>query len=116
MFGTEVTTKYTTPTYPIFMRECVVSKKDGSPAKFYKIYEPLNPDKQWRFSYTPDGVKPKQYINGFAELQKAYRDFNAQEEKTFLMIRRIRMRSIKNRSLKRLLFVPVNAILCVYAL
>ena len=79
----EVTTKYTTPTYPIFMRECVVSKKDGSTAKFYKIYEPLNPDKQWRFSYTPDGVKPKQYINGFAELQKAYRDFNAQEEKNF---------------------------------
>lgn len=79
----EVTTKYTTPTYPIFMRECAVTKKDGSTDKFYKVYEPLNPDKQWRFSYTPDGVKPKQYINGFAELQKAYRDFNAQEEKLF---------------------------------
>lgn len=79
----EVTTKYTTPTYPIFMRECTVLKKDGSTDKFYKIYEPLNPDKQWRFSYTPDGVKPKLYINGLAELQKAYRDFNAQEEKLF---------------------------------
>lgn len=43
----------------------------------------MNPDKQWRFSYTPDGVKPKLYINGLAELQKAYRDFNAQEEKLF---------------------------------
>jgi hypothetical protein len=79
----EVTTKYTTATYPIFMRECTVRKKDGSTDKFYKIYEPLNPDKQWRFSYTPDGVKPKLYINGLAELQKAYRDFNAQEEKLF---------------------------------
>lgn len=79
----EVTTKYTTPTYPIFMRECSVSWKDGGTDRFYKIYEPLNPDKQWRFSYTPDGVKPKQYINGMAELQKAYRDFNAQEEKAF---------------------------------
>lgn len=79
----EVTTKYTTPTYPIFMRECTVQKKDGSTDKFYKIYEPLNPDKQWRFSYTPDGVKPKLYINGLAELQKAYRDFNTQEEKLF---------------------------------
>lgn len=79
----EVTTKYTTETYPIFMRECAVTKPDGSTTKFYKIYEPLNPDKQWRFSYTPDGVKPKQYINGLTELQKAYRDFNAQEEKLF---------------------------------
>ena len=34
--------------------------------KFYKIYEPLNPDKQWRFSYTPEGVKPKDYINGLS--------------------------------------------------
>lgn len=79
----EVTTKYTTPTYPIFMRESTVQKKDGSTDKFYKIYEPLNPDKQWRFNYTPEGVKPKLYINGLAELQKAYRDFNAQEEKLF---------------------------------
>ena len=82
----EVTTKYTTATYPIFIRECVVTE-GASPEKtvqFYKIYEPLNPDKQWRFSYTPDGGKPKQYINGFRELQKAYRDYNAQEEKTFL--------------------------------
>ena len=48
----EVTTKYTTPTYPIFMRECVITDKDGNITKFYKKYEPLNPDKQWRFSYT----------------------------------------------------------------
>lgn len=79
----EVTTKYTTPTYPIFMRECVITDKDGNITKFYKKYEPLNPDKQWRFSYTPEGVKPKLYINGFYELQKAFRDFNAQEEKLF---------------------------------
>lgn len=81
----EVTTKYTTPTYPILMRECVVTESSDpeKTVRFYKIYEPLNPDKQWRFSYTPDGVKPKQYINGFRELQKAYRDYNAQEEKKF---------------------------------
>lgn len=79
----EVTTKYSTPTYPIFMRECKVVKKNGETDTFYKIYEPLNPDKQWRFSYTPDGVKPKLYINGLSELKKAYIDFNAQEEKLF---------------------------------
>ncbi|MCF0254911.1 MAG: hypothetical protein HUK10_01300 [Bacteroides heparinolyticus] len=82
----EVTTKYTTPTYPIFMRECIVTKKDGSIEKFYKVYEPLNPDKQWRFSYTPEGVKPKQYINGLAELKTAHRDFNAVEEKLFFNV------------------------------
>lgn len=79
----EVTTKFTTATYPIFMRECTVISKEGNTQTFYKIYEPLNPDKQWRFSYTPEGVKPKLYINGFHELQKAYRDYNAQEEKVF---------------------------------
>ncbi len=81
----EVTVKSTTPTYPIFMRECIV--EDGADpekvVKFYKIYEPLNPDKQWRFSYTPEGVKPKQYINGLYELKAAYRAFNQAEEKMF---------------------------------
>jgi hypothetical protein len=81
----EVTEKRTTPTYPIFMRECVVEEaREGQDAvRFFKVYEPLNPDKQWRFSYTPEGVKPKQYINGLAELKEAYRRFNAQEEAAF---------------------------------
>ena len=80
----EVITKYSTPTYPIFMRECTIDKPEpGKPSVFYKIYEPLNPDKQWRFSYTPEGAKPKQYINGMAELRAAYRKFNADEEAEF---------------------------------
>lgn len=80
----EVTTKYTTPSYPIFMRECLVpNPAPGKPDRFYKIYEPLNPDKQWRFSYTPDGAKPQRYINGMEELRRAYRKFNADEEAEF---------------------------------
>ncbi|MCS2862914.1 hypothetical protein NXW13_00905 [Bacteroides thetaiotaomicron] len=48
------------------MRECVKPAEGDTPeVKFYKIYEPLNPDKQWRFSY-PEGVKPKDYINGLS--------------------------------------------------
>ena len=78
----EVIEKYTTPTYPIFIRECVVEDKEKT-SKFYKIYEPLNPEKQWRFSYTPEGVKPKQYINGFRELKKAFQEYNLAEEKSF---------------------------------
>lgn len=58
------TLKYSTENYPIFMRECVTDDDK----KFYKIYEPLNPDKAFRFSYTPKGVKPPVYINGWREL------------------------------------------------
>ena len=80
----EVTTKYTTANYPIFMRECFVESADqDKDNKFYKIYEPLNHEKQWRFSYTPEGGKPKEYINGLNELKKAFRDYNAKEEAIF---------------------------------
>lgn len=81
----EVTTKSTTPNYPIFIRECLVKASSGeSPeVKFYKIYEPLNLSKQYRFSYTPEGVKPKQYINGFEELKALFRKMNADEEAIF---------------------------------
>ena len=81
----EVTYKYATTTYPIFMRECLVKPAEGDApeVKFYKIYEPLNPDKQWRFSYTPEGVKPKDYINGLSELKALYREFNSREEAAF---------------------------------
>lgn len=82
----EVTTKYTTPTYPILMRQCVIPGADGKPESeksFYKIYEPLNPDKQWRFSYTPDGVKPRYYTNGLYELKAAWAKWNASQETQF---------------------------------
>lgn len=72
----EVTLKYSTDDYPIFMREC---RTEGNQV-FYKIYEPLNPEKQWRFSYTPEGVKPKNYINGLRELQELYGKLNAQAD------------------------------------
>ena len=67
------------------MRECLVRPAEGEEpeVKFYKIYEPLNPDKGWRFSYTPEGIKPKSFINGLSELKKAYRDFNEKEQAEF---------------------------------
>lgn len=56
--------EYSTEHYPIFMRECRVPESNGKPAAvFYKIYKPLNPEKQYRFSYTSDGVKPRNYYN-----------------------------------------------------
>lgn len=81
----EVTLKYSTENYPIFMRECVVEEGGGTKAevKFYKIYEPLNPDKGFRFSYHPAGGKPKEYINGLHELKQLWRKLNADEEAAF---------------------------------
>ena len=82
----EVIEKYTTPTYPIFIRECIIDENINDATKttkFFKIYEPLNCDKQWRFSYTPDGAKPKQYVNGLYELKKAYKKYNDELEKDF---------------------------------
>ncbi len=78
----EVTLKHSNANYPIFMRECIVDDggEGGECVRFFKVYEPLNPDKGFRFSYTPQGVKPKQYINGLRELKEAYRRWNADEE------------------------------------
>ena len=66
----KVTTISSTETYPIFMRDC---------GEFRKIYQPLNPDKAFRFFY--DGVKPKDYINGMAELKKAYEKYLSELDK-----------------------------------
>lgn len=77
-----VTLKYSTEHYPILMRECVVSPATPSEpeVKFFKIYEPLNPEKGFRFSYTPEGVKPKNFINGLAELKGLHYKWNAERE------------------------------------
>lgn len=77
-----VTVKYSTPTYPIFMRECLIREAQGEKEeeKFYKVYEPLNCEKGFRFSYTPAGKKPQRYINGLSELKAAYHKFNEEEE------------------------------------
>lgn len=77
----EAIVKSSTDHYPILARECVVENTKGEIVdKFYKLYEPMNIDKQWRFSYTPDGVKPPKYINGLYELKKAYKAYNKSEE------------------------------------
>ena len=77
------TVKYSNEHYPIFIRECIIKPTSGndSEEKFYKVYEPLNYDKGFRFSYTPAGKKPRYYINGLYELQEAYRRMNDKEEK-----------------------------------
>lgn len=74
--GLITTTVSSTDTYPIFMRKCVCETKDGF---FYKIYQPLNPDKAYRFFYQFE--KPQKYINGLEELKLLHKQYNDQEEK-----------------------------------
>ena len=75
--------RYSNENYPIFMRECVVkeAKGDQEEVKFYKVYEPLNPDKGFRFQYFPAGAKPERYVNGLRELIRAKEQMNAAEQK-----------------------------------
>lgn len=77
------TIKYSNEHYPIFIRECIIKKADAGKEeeKFYKVYEPLNYDKGFRFSYTPAGKKPRYYINGLFELKEAYMTYNSNEER-----------------------------------
>lgn len=74
----QTTVKYATENYPIFIRECIIKEAEGDkPAeKFYKIYEPLNLDKSFRFQTYPVGAKPKDYINGLHELRQASKACN----------------------------------------
>lgn len=71
--------KHSTDDYPIFIRECIIKDADNnSPAEsFYRIYEPYNSDKNFRFQIYPTGSRPKNYINGIYELKKAYNKHNA---------------------------------------
>ena len=69
----KTTTVYSNDNFPIFMRECHTSGES-----FYKILKPLEPKKEYRFSYL--GKKDKDYVNGLHELRKAHAKFVADHE------------------------------------
>lgn len=73
----KTTTRYSTDTYPIFMRTLPV---EPSKPECHKIYEPLNPEKRYRFRITPIGTYPQSYVHGLAELKEAFAELNAKEK------------------------------------
>ncbi|HCC51465.1 MAG TPA: hypothetical protein DEQ30_04915 [Porphyromonadaceae bacterium] len=76
----ETTIITATETYPIFMRKCQYYEPDGKTLNhFYKVYQPLSPDKGFRFFYK--GEKPQKYVNGLFELKAFYEKYNEQLEK-----------------------------------
>ena len=74
----EAVYKYSNDHYPIFMRECWF-EENGKQDRFFKIYEPCNYDKRWRFQYQPRDKKPQRYTNGLYEVRKAWVDYNERE-------------------------------------
>ena len=73
----ETTTIAATDAYPIFMRKSQYMEPDAKTVShFYKIYQPLNPDKAFRFFYK--GEKPQKYVNGLFELRQFYKNYNRQ--------------------------------------
>lgn len=61
--------RYSTESYPIFMRECRYIEWDEE-KKFYKKYEPMCYNKMYSKSYIGD--RPRDYINGLYELKEFY--------------------------------------------
>lgn len=72
--------KRSTPTYPIFMRQCIFEVSEGKRDHFFKIYEPLNPDKSRRFLTL--GNKPQNYVNGLYEIRELQRTIEEEERAT----------------------------------
>lgn len=68
VYNNKVIAKIGLPEYPIFIRKCPVVLDDGTVSYFYKIYEPMNRDKGYRFRY--EGNKPSNYIHGLYEAQE----------------------------------------------
>ena len=60
-----------TDKYPIFLFDH---------GEFKKRYEPLNPQKEYRFRYF--GKKEKDYVNGLSQLNKAYEDYRDKQLKS----------------------------------
>ena len=66
----KTTIKKSTPTYPIFVQNCVYTKTDGTSGIFQKLYEPKNYDKRFRFSSI--GEKPADYVFGLNALRSKF--------------------------------------------
>lgn len=72
----EVTVRYSTENYPIFIQKNPYIDNAGNEQCFYKVYQPFTVDKQWRF-YTI-GFKPLDYIYGLDALKRAF-NLNGQQ-------------------------------------
>ena len=68
--GDKLTIRQATNTYPIFAKRCPYFDAEGRELCFWKTYEPLNPEKSFRFRIV--GNKQADYLYGLSELIRAY--------------------------------------------
>ena len=68
--GNKVTTTFSTASYPIFIQSNCYTDEHRQRQTFYKVYQPLNYDKQFRFYSI--GQKPRNYIFGMDALTDRY--------------------------------------------
>ena len=66
----EVTTRYSTDTYPIFIQKNPYTDETGNECFFYKVYQPFSFDKSWRFYSI--GHKPANYLFGLSALKTTF--------------------------------------------
>lgn len=77
----KVVVKKSNDTKPIFVRQCFY-KKDDRLESFYKIYEPKESEKKYRFRYYPEGAKPENYVHGLYEVEKLIEKRGGEKLKT----------------------------------
>lgn len=82
--GDKLTIRQSTATYPIFAKRCSYFDSEGRELFFWKVYEPLNPDKAFRFRIVGD--KQSDYIYGLAELIRAYHQNNDEKLNEVLLV------------------------------
>ena len=80
----EVITITATDTYPIFAQQCKYTDENGNEKEFWRVYEPKNFDKAFRFHYI--GQKPRDYIFGLEALKRVYRKNNEERLPQVLLV------------------------------
>lgn len=80
-----VTTVITrTENYPIFRQRCFYKDAQDNPTFFDKVYEPLNPQKQFRFHSI--GTKPRGYIFGLDAVIAEYQNNQSNKLDAVLLV------------------------------
>ena len=82
--GDKLTIRTATPDYPIFAQKCQYVDAAGNEHVFWKVYEPRNYEKAFRFMII--GQKPQEYIFGLEQLVQAYHLNNDEKLSEVLLV------------------------------
>lgn len=83
-YGDKVIVRKPTPSYPIFAQQCNYADEQGQTQVFYKVYEPLNPDKAHRFLIV--GKKPQNYIYGLQAVRQRFQEQGEEKLPVLLLV------------------------------